>query len=180
MRWIAAFASVTLAAQGQPEFMRDEPKAGVIGYRDGRMLLGKDVDVPGTAPARLLEEDREGKLLREFNLKPDGSGYARFRVTTASLTADGDIVAGGMVVDSTRRMQNLLLLGNDGSPVPTGSFSCQVVAAATKDTAWCLGYSIERPEQMNEHRHLLYRLGADGKPAPFYPLPTTTDQRTAE
>ncbi len=180
MRWIILFACWTLAAKAQPEFSREEPKAGVMGYRDGRLLLGRDVDVPGTGAVRLAEEDRDGTTLREYSLKPEGGPYTRFRVTTAALTADGDVVAGGVAMETARRMQNLVVLGGRDGTVGTGGFSCWVVAAATKESAWCLGYSLAKPGEVEEQRHLLYRVGADGKAAAFYPLPMQSQQRTAE
>jgi hypothetical protein len=128
---------------------------------------------------RLSVEDREGTTLREYSLKPEGEAYTRFRVTTAALTGDGDVVAGGVAMESARRIQNVMVLGGGEHPVGTGGFSCWVVAAATKESAWCLGYTTT-PGGGEEQRYLLYRVGADGKAAAFYPLPMRPDLRTAE
>jgi hypothetical protein len=118
--------------------------------------------------------------LREYSLRPAAASYTRFRVTTAALTGDGEVVVGGVAMESARRMENLLMVGGQTGEIHTGEFSCWVVAAAARERAWCLGYTLARGGAGMGRRYLLYRVGADGKATGFYELPEGVDQKTAE
>lgn len=164
-------------AQPAPEFVRDAPKAGMVfAVRDGILLVGRI----GRESARLTLEDRAGGSLREFELKPGGAGGARFRLTTAAVAAGDILVASAVTMDASRHLvENLVYFGAELKPVATGDFSCQTVAAANSETAWCLGAyfdgaGVEKP------RSLLYRVTSDGAVAGYYPLPSSPEKRTAE
>jgi hypothetical protein len=179
--WIFLLAGLAAAAQPGPEYSREEPKSGmVLAYREGRVLVGRGLDGPGLQAIRLVTEDREGQLLREVNLRVASGGAARFRVTAASLTADGEVVAGGTSIESPRRLENLLALGGSERLVGTGGFSCTAVAAANLDEAWCLGFYMDQVTETAGPRHLFYRVARDGKISSYYPLPAKADERTAE
>lgn len=175
MRWASFLLSAGLAAQAQPEFSRPEPPTGlVMGYRDGRILVGG-----GNGGAALLKvEDREGRALKEVRLGAEGAG--RFRVTTAAMTAGGEVVAGAVAMELPGRMENRVVFGDGAKVVGTGGFSCMVVAAAGGGPAWCLGFWMEKRGEAGGPAHLLYRVGADGRVAGFYELPGKAEGRTAE
>jgi hypothetical protein len=164
-----------LAAQPAPEFVRETPKTGmVLAVQDGNLLVGR----MGRESARLFLEDREGNLVREFELKPNSGSGTRVRLTTAAVTA-GDIpVASAVSMDANRHaVENLVYFGAERKPVATGEFSCQAMAAANSETAWCLGaYSGGGEKQ----RSLLYRVTSEGAVSAHYALPTAQDHRTAE
>lgn len=178
---ILLLAAVVAAAQPGPEYSREEPKSGlVLAYREGLLLVGRGLDGPGLQAIRLVTQDRAGQTLREVDLRAPAGGAARFRVTAASLTADGEVVAGGTSIESPRRLENLLALGGSERLVGTGGFSCTAVAAANLDEAWCLGFYVEEPPDTAGPRFLLYRVDRDGKVSGFYPLPAKPEERTAE
>jgi hypothetical protein len=146
----------------------------VMGYRDGRLLVGEGEG--GTALMRV--EDREGKRLKEVSFPPMAGG--RLRVTTAAMTAEGEVVAGAVLMESPRKMENRVVFGDGAKGVDTGGFSCMVVAAAGGGSAWCLGFTMGARGETEGPRHLLYKVGTDGKVAGFYPLPAKAEQKTAE
>lgn len=165
-------------AQPAPEFAREAPKAGMVfAVRDGRLLVGR----AGRESIRLFLEDRKGAIVREFELKAGSSAGSRLRVTTAAVTADAVPVASVVVMDSGRHAaENLLYFGADRKPAATGEFSCQAVAAANEEAAWCLGAWMNGGGKSEAKRSLLYKVTSEGAVSGYYALPSEPEQRTPE
>ncbi len=168
---------LALAAQTGPEFARETPTAGMVfAVRGGNLLVGR----MGKDSARLYLEDREGKMVREFELRPNAGSGMRVRLTTAAVTAGDVVVASAVSMDAGRQaVENLVYFGAEGKPVGTGEFSCQAVAAANSETAWCLG-AYSGGGGREKQRSLLYKVTSEGAVSAHYPLPSAQDEKTAE
>lgn len=173
----ALLAVAEAGAQPAPEFVRETPKAGMVfAVKDGNLLVGRI----GRESARLYLEDREGKVVRDFELKPNAGSGTRVRLTTAAVTAGDVPVASAVSMDAGRHaVENLVYFGAERKPVGTGEFSCQAVAATGDETAWCLGADFGGGGAERQ-RSLLYKVTSEGAVSGHYPLPSAQEQRTVE